>query len=80
MALVAGERDGRAGEVKGKPAAIAVPNATNNKITVGNPDNNSALCNAFSFNVLKSCHTAHSPVTSADAPAGNDTAFTVAIT
>ena len=60
----------------GRPAAIAEPNATNNKMIVGRPDSSSALWRAFSFSALKSCHTAHSPVTSTFAPAGNDAART----
>ena len=56
--------------INGIPAAIAEPNAMNKRMSVGRPDSNSALCNAFSFDLLKSCHTAHSPVTFAETPAG----------
>ena len=60
----------------GRPAAIADPKATNNKIMVGNPDTSSARCSVVSFSALKSAHTAHSPVTLAVAPVGSVTALT----
>ena len=54
--------------ISGIPAASIAPKATNNMISVGRPDNSSALCSAASFIALKSAHTGHSPVTSALAP------------
>ena len=50
---------------------MAEPKATNSRMTVGRPDSSSALCRACSLLALKSCHTAHSPVVSAWAPAGS---------
>ena len=63
----------------GRPAAIAVPKATNRRMMVGSPESSSALCNASSLSWLKSCHTAHSPVASASAPGGRSIPSTVAI-
>ena len=65
---------------RGIPAATAEPNATKSRITVGRPDSSSASCSASSLLSLKSCHTAHSPVASADDPGGKATESTVAIT
>ena len=64
---------------RGRPAAIAEPKATNRRMTVGSPESSSALCRACSLSSLKSCHTAHSPVASASAPAGRSMPSTVAI-
>ncbi len=64
----------------GMPAAMAEPNATSSRIMVGMADSSSARCSASSLLLLKSCHTAHSPVTFAVAPSGNGCCATWSIT
>ena len=64
---------------RGRPAAMAEPNATASRTMVGRPETSSARCRASSFSALKSLHTGHSPVTSARAPSGRDSALTWAM-